>query len=98
MNRKIPNGSYCLFKEHTAGSRNGEIVLVKHTSLQDSDFGSGYTVKEYHSVKEITEENWKHQTITLKPLSYNSEYENINIVVDELNDFKVIGVFVSVLC
>lgn len=98
MNRKIPNGSYCLFKEHTAGSRNGEIVLVKHTSLQDSDFGSGYTVKEYHSAKEITEENWKHQTITLKPLSYNSEYENINIVVDELNDFKVIGVFVSVLC
>jgi len=98
MNKKIPNGSYCLFKEHTAGSRNGEIVLVKHTSLQDSDFGSGYTVKEYHSAKEITEENWKHQTITLKPLSYNSEYENINIVVDELNDFKVIGVFVSVLC
>lgn len=97
MNRKIPNGSYCLFKEHTAGSRNGEIVLVKHTSLQDSDFGSGYTVKEYHSAKEITEENWKHQTITLKPLSYNSEYENINIALDELNDFKVIGVFVSLL-
>jgi DUF2075 family protein len=97
MNKKIPNGSYCLFKEHAAGSRNGEIVLVKHTSLQDSDFGSGYTVKEYHSAKEITEENWKHQAITLKPLSYNSEYENINIVVDELNDFKVIGVFVSVL-
>ncbi len=97
MNKKIPNGSYCLFKEHKEGSRNGEIVLVKHTSLQDSDFGSGYTVKEYHSKKNINEENWKHQQITLKPLSFNSEYQNINIPEDELSDFKVIGIFECVL-
>lgn len=97
MNKKIQNGSYCLFKEHKEGSRNGEIVLVKHTSLQDSDFGSGYTVKEYHSKKDITEENWGHQQIILKPLSYNAEYENINIPADESNEFKVIGVFECVL-
>lgn len=97
MNKKIPNGSYCLFKEHKEGSRNGEIVLVKHTSLQDSDFGSGYTVKEYHSKKDITEETWGHQQITLKPLSYNSEYENINIPEDDSSEFKVIGVFECVL-
>lgn len=97
MNKKIPNGSYCLFKEHNEGTRNGEIVLVKYTSLQDSDFGSGYTVKEYHSKKDITEEKWGHQQITLKPLSFNSEYESIDIPKDESNEFKVIGVFECVL-
>jgi len=51
MNKKIPNGSYCLFKQDEGGSRNGKIVLAEHYSIQDADFGAGYTVKEYHSTK-----------------------------------------------
>ncbi|UPT72295.1 MAG: hypothetical protein M0D53_04140 [Flavobacterium sp. JAD_PAG50586_2] len=51
MNTKIDNGAYCLFRKDTGGSREGEIVLVEHYSIQDSDFGAGYTIKEYHSQK-----------------------------------------------
>ena len=59
MNKKIPNGSYCLFKQDEGGSRNGKIVLVESTSINDSEFGSGYTVKEYHSEKKVTDEGWR---------------------------------------
>ncbi len=65
MNKIIPNGSICLFRKYSGGSRNGKIVLVEHTSIQDPDFGSGYTVKEYHSKKNIDGDQWNHQSITL---------------------------------
>ena len=97
MNRKIPNGSYCLFSQDQGGSRNGKIVLVQSISIQDSDFGSGYTVKQYHSSKNIEENQWSHQSIILKPLSENPEYRNIELSGAELNNFKVVGIFERVL-
>ncbi len=97
MNKKIPNGSYCLFKQDEGGSRNGKIVLVESTYINDSEFGSGYTVKEYHSTKSISEEEWSHESITLKPLSNRDEYKEIVLGDDEINDFRVVGIFECVL-
>jgi DUF2075 family protein len=97
MNKKIPNGSYCLFRQDEGGSRNGKIVLVQSTHINDSEFGSGYTVKEYHSEKKIEDDQWKHLAITLKPLSDNSEYKNIEITEDESRSLKVVGIFECVL-
>lgn len=51
MNKIIPNGSICLFRKYSGGSRNGQIVLVENTNIQDEDFGSCYTIKEYQSKK-----------------------------------------------
>ena len=93
MNKIIPNGSYCLFKKDFGGSRDGKIVLVESTNIQDSDFGSGYTVKEYHSQKNIENELWSHQSITLQPLSYDLEYTAIQLNEEELCSLKVVGIF-----
>ena len=97
MNKKIPDGSYCLFQQYEGGSRNGKIVLVEHTKFQESEFGSGYTIKEYHSKKNNEEEQWSHESITLKPLSNDPKYKNIELSSDEAGALKVIGVFVCVL-
>jgi len=97
MNKIIPNGSYCLFKKDFGGSRNGKVVLVESMNIQDADFGAGYTIKEYHSTKNTENDQWNHQTIILKPLSYNIEYNNIELKDDELENLKVIGVFECVL-
>ena len=51
MNKRIPNGSYCLFSRDEGGSRNGKIVLVELYDRQDSESGSRYTIKEYNSKK-----------------------------------------------
>ncbi|EOZ97853.1 hypothetical protein A33Q_1662 [Indibacter alkaliphilus LW1] len=97
MNKRIPNGSFCLFKSYSGGSRNGKIVLVESTNVQDADFGSGYTVKEYQSVKKISEGEWSHESIVLKPLSTNEEYSDIVLNEDDLMDFRVVGIFERVI-
>ena len=97
MNKIIPNGSICLFRKYTGGSRNGRICLVEYTDLQDADFGSCYTVKEYQSKKSHKGESWEHEKITLKPLSTNSDYEDIILEKDETNQLKVVGIFEAVL-
>lgn len=97
MNKIIPNGSFCLFKKDFGGSRENKIVLVKSTNIQDADFGSGYTVKQYHSIKDFKNDQWSHLSITLKPLSYDSKYLDINLFEDELTDFKIVGIFECVL-
>ncbi|MFM1962252.1 MAG: hypothetical protein RLZZ172_1097 [Bacteroidota bacterium] len=97
MNKIIPNGSYCLFKQDEGGSRKGKIVLVESTSINDSEFGSGYTVKEYHSVKTVSDEGWKHVSIRLKPLSNLEAYEEILLSEEDLLNFKVVGIFDRVI-
>ena len=95
MNKVIPNGAYCLFRKYSGGSRNGQIVLVESTSIQDTDYGSCYTIKEYESKKSEDAEGLKHQSIMLKPLSTAVGYAPIFLEADELKEFRVIGVFVK---
>ena len=98
MNKRIPSGSICLFRRYQGGSRNGKIVLAEHSSIQDHDYGSCYTIKVYHSEKEMGEDGqWRHTTICLKPLSYNSEFTDIEVIDDEVNPVNVIGIFEYVL-
>lgn len=97
MNKVIPNGSYCLFRKYSGGSRNGKIVMVEHTNIQDSDFGSCYTVKEYHSKKNMENNQWSHDSIILKPLSTDSAYQELCLQEDDTLNLKVIGVFECVL-
>ena len=67
MNRVIPNGSICLFKPYTAGTRDGKILLIENIDIQDQDFNSAFTIKTYSSEKVISEEGWKHTSIILRP-------------------------------
>ena len=97
MNKIIPNGAICLFRKYTGGSRNGQIVLVESTDIQDEDLGSCYTIKEYESKKFQDESGWKHQTIVLRPRSYDDTYSQIELKDDELKSFRVIGIFDRVI-
>ncbi len=97
MNRIIPNGSICLFRKYEGGSRNGQVVLVEHTDLQDPDTGGTYTVKEYHSQKNQKEDQWNHSAITLHPLSTDEAYSPIQLIEKEVSGLKVVGVFDRVL-
>ncbi|MDX8382276.1 MAG: DNA/RNA helicase domain-containing protein [Ghiorsea sp.] len=97
MNKVIPNGSTCLFRFDSGGSRNGKIVLVEHSDNVDGDSGSHYTVKEYESMKAQDEDGWHHEKILLKPLSDDSSFESMEITEDESSYFKVVGEFLKVL-
>jgi uncharacterized protein len=97
MNRRIPDGSWCLFRYNPAGSREGKIVLVQHHSISDPESGGEYTVKRYRSEKRATEDGWAHQRITLWPESTDRTFTPFSISLTNDEEFKVTGEFVSVL-
>lgn len=98
MNRRIPNGAWCVFRANPAGSRQGKIVLVEHREIQDVDTGGQYTIKRYHSEKVADGEGgWSHARIILKPESSLFGYSNIELTKDAAEELKVIGEWVATL-
>jgi hypothetical protein len=97
MNKIIPNGSWCLFKEDSGGSRNGKVVLVYRRDYIDSDFGNGYTVKLYKSEKVKSGDSWRHAKILLKTQSSDKNYKDLVLQKEALTEFKVVGELVEVL-
>lgn len=96
MNRRIPNGSWCMFREPAAGTREGKVVLVESRDIQDPDTGR-YTVKRYSSEKQVTPDGWRHQRITLSPDSDRSSYLPIIITNAETFELRVLGELVATI-
>lgn len=98
MNKRIPNGSWCLFRLNPQGSRQGKIVLVQQRHLEDPDYGGRYTIKRYESVKTMTDDDsWAHTSIVLKPESTEQRYEPITLTPDQEESLQVIAEFVQIV-
>jgi DUF2075 family protein len=99
MNRRIPNGSWCLFRANPAGTREGKVVVVQHRSIADPETGGRYTVKLYASEKVPAEDGgWRHDRITLRPDSDRPQFEPIVINLDDSDDgFSVVAEMLFVL-
>lgn len=95
MEPKIPSGSWCLFRECPAGSREGRIVLLQFHSMSDPEGGGRYTVKKYHSDRIVTEDGWSHQRIELRPLNPDPKFQPIPITATEAPELIVVGEFVA---
>ena len=96
MNRRIPNGAWCLFRANPGGTRQGKVVVVQHRAIEDPDHGGSFTVKLYQSEKVEEYGEFVNQRIVLKPQTNAFGYKDI-VLEDELEDLKVIGEFLSVL-
>ncbi len=98
MNRRIPNGAWCLFRIASAGSRNGKVVLASHREIADTDTSGHYTIKIYESTKDnLGDGSWHHSSIILRPDSYLQGYEPIVLSEEQAEDLRVIGELVAVL-
>jgi DUF2075 family protein len=97
MNKRIPNGSWCLFREPSDGSRNGKVVIVQSRDIQDPDTCGQYTVKIYWSEKSQTEDSWSHLKIRLEPDSMDFNFKPIPINTDTLNELRVVGEFLGII-
>jgi DUF2075 family protein len=101
MNRRIPNGSWCLFRANPRGSREGKVVVVEHQSIADPETSGRYTVKVYSSEKRAAEDGgWRHTRITLKPDTDRAGFEPIVVKLDDEpgdNGFRVVAEFLVVL-
>lgn len=99
MNKRIPNGSWCLFRLNPGGTRQGKIVLVQHRSIEDPDTGGQYTIKLYQSEKIATEDDgWQHSRIALIPDSTYQRYKPMVFDEENAGELVVIAELVAVLC
>ena len=96
VNKRIPNGSWCVFKASPEGSRQGKVVLVQHRKIQDPDSGQ-FTVKIYDSKKIASDRSWVHEPIILRPDSRGSGFKEIVLHRDDASELRVIGEFVAVV-
>ncbi len=97
MNRVIPNGALCLFRQDQGGSRNGKTVLVECIDSVDAETGSRYTIKVYESFKLEDEKGWRHSRIELSPNSDDEDFNSIILNDDEALSYRVVGEFVCVI-
>lgn len=98
MNRRIPNGRWCLFSLAPKGSRNGRVVIAQHRDISDPDTGGHYTVKLYESRKtETPDGSWRHESIVLRPDSSLAEYEPIVLNPEQAHDLRIVAELVAVL-
>jgi len=97
MNKRIANGSWCLFKENPGGSRNNKVVIVQHRDIQDQDTGASFTVKLYTSEKIGAGDDWQHSKIILRPDTNANGYENLVFDDEMAGKLSVIGEFIVVI-
>ncbi len=98
MNRRIPDGAWCVFNLNPAGSRQGKVVLVEYHDTTDVESGGHYTVKLYESKKNtLPDGTWRHSTIVLRPDTLESGYEPIVLSGEMAESLRVIAEMVAVL-
>lgn len=98
MNRRIPNGAWCLFKLFPVGTRQGKVVIVQHREIHDTDTGGHFTVKTYESKKDFSPDGtWKHSQIVLRPETSSPGYKPMILNPESEGDLRVIAELIAVL-
>lgn len=95
MEPTIPDGAWCLFSAPVQGTRQGKIVLVMLRDATDPESNQRYTVKRYESQKTGDTEEWRHATITLKPI--NPDFPPIVLTDVDEGRLEVIAELLDVL-
>jgi uncharacterized protein len=98
MNRRIPNGAWCLFRANPAGSRAGKVVVAQHRAIEDPEFGGSFTIKVYRSSKSAHRDgDWRHQSIQLEPDSDDSRFRPMIIGPEMAGQLKIVAELIDVL-
>jgi hypothetical protein len=98
MNRRIPNGAWCLFGPAPTGSRNGRVVIAQHRDISDPETGGRFTVKLYASEKSTSSDgSWSHESIVLRPDTRSEGYAPIVLSPEQADDLRIVAVLVAVL-
>ncbi len=96
MNRRIPNGAYCIFRAPVEGSRSGRVLLVQHRGIADPEHGGHYTIKVYESEKQRSgDDSWRHVVVHLKPDSTDGRFRAIELHDVQEDELAVIAEWVG---
>jgi DUF2075 family protein len=97
MNKRIPDGAWCLFRLRPSGTLDGRILVVAHRSIQDADTGARYTVKRYRRTGNADGDGNREATsVTLEPETWADGYQAIRLGPEDAADLSVVAELVCV--
>ena len=97
MNRRIPNGAWCLWRANPGDTRQRKVVLAQHRDIDDPELGGRYTVKIYESEKVATDDGgWRHAVVRLMPDSDDPAFKPIVLENLEEGELSIIAELVEV--
>lgn len=98
MNRRIPNGAWCLFRANPQGTRAGKVVVAQHRSIEDPELGGSYTVKLYSSEKSAApNDSWHHTRVVLSPDSTDPKFMPIEFGPEASGTVQIVAELIGVL-
>jgi superfamily II DNA or RNA helicase len=98
VNRRVPDGSWCLFRLGSSGSPEGKIVLAGHHEVSDPELGGRFTLKIYESeTRHFADGSWQTRRVVLKPSSTEPGFEPIVLQDLEDGELQLIAELVAVL-
>lgn len=98
MNRRIPDGAWCLFRRSPAGTLDGRILVVAHRSIHDPETSGHFTIKRYRRTKTIDETGVAvTTTVTLEPETWADGYAPLELDPADADELAVIAEFVCVV-
>jgi uncharacterized protein len=98
MRRRIPNGSYCVFRHPVQGDPQGRVVLAQHRHIHDPDHGGRYTVKVYEAKRPLSgTQAGRTIEVRLKPDTDASGYRPIVVREAHEGELTIIAELVEVL-
>ncbi len=98
MNRRVPDGSYCLFKANPTGVIQNKIVLVQHSEISDPELGGRFTLKVYGSEMVAARDGDRAKRIILSPDSTDPSFKPIIIDGTDTGDYQILAELVAVIC
>ena len=98
MNRRVPNGSLCLFKANPSETNQNKIVLVQHADIADPELGGRFTLKVYGSEMISSRDGGRSKRIVLSPDSTDPSFKPI--VLDGASEAgcQILAELVAVIC
>jgi DUF2075 family protein/SOS-response transcriptional repressor LexA len=98
MNRRVPNGAWCVFRANPQGTRNGKVVVAQHRAIDDPELGGSFTVKVYSSEKGPAADGTLRNTlIRLSPDSTDPRFGPIEIHPEEEREVAIIAELLGVV-
>ncbi len=91
MNKRIADGTWCLFKKTPAEKSAGEIVLAYHPDIYNTDGSGCYAIRRYWPGETVLHEE---QKVLLQPETRTPGYADIEIAGDSTGRLEILGKFV----
>jgi len=97
MKPRIENGSLCLFKKYSGGTRQDRIYLIQARGLKNPETGESFVVKKYSRQTTRPSTTDSDSTVVIHLLSENPKYEPIVLSAVSDDDVQTLAEFIRVL-